>query len=192
MIDQAHHRGHARQALDETIAMDHAVAAVIQMTKESDTLVIVTADHDQGMAFTGYAPREADILGIAEDSKIDKIPFTSLLYTTGDASNFQFTTDGKTVQRKSPKESDTTSFEYSQQTGILTDEVHHSGSDVAIYARGPMAHLFSGVHEQNFVPFVVAYAAQIGDYKSGSDSTLGLHHLIISVLTATFVLLARY
>lgn len=64
MIDQAHHRGHARQALDETLAMDKAVSAVLEMTKESDTLVIVTADHDQGMAFTGYAPREANILGM--------------------------------------------------------------------------------------------------------------------------------
>ena len=64
MIDQAHHRGHARQALDETVAMDLAVAAVLNQTEESDTLVVVTADHDQGMAFTGYASREADILGM--------------------------------------------------------------------------------------------------------------------------------
>lgn len=63
MIDMAHHRGHARQALDETLAMDRAVAAVLQMTDEKDTLVAITADHDQGMAFTGYAPRDADILG---------------------------------------------------------------------------------------------------------------------------------
>ncbi|KAK3931831.1 Alkaline phosphatase, tissue-nonspecific isozyme, partial [Frankliniella fusca] len=190
MIDMAHHRGHARQALDETLAMDRAISAVLNMTHENETLVAVTADHDQGMAFSGYAPREASILGIAELSKIDKIPYTSLLYTTGDNSNYQFEQVGDTWQRKNPKDSDTESFTYSQQTGVLTDEVHHSGSDVAIYARGPMAHLFVGVHEQNFVPFVIAYASKIGDYNAGekSGSILNVakapHLILIPVVVA--------
>lgn len=189
MIDMAHHRGHARQALDETLAMDQAVSAVLNQTDERDTLVAVTADHDQGMAFSGYAPREADILGIAELSKIDKIPYTSLLYTTGDNSNYQFEKVGEKWQRKNPKDSDTTSFTYSQQTGVLTDEVHHSGSDVAIYARGPMAHLFAGVHEQNFVPFVIAYASKIGEYKSssGSDSVTVKQNCLMSITAAIAV-----
>lgn len=75
-------------------------------------------------------------LGIAEDSKSDQIPYTSLLYTTGDSSNYQFENVGGHWQRKNPRTADTTSFGYSQQTGIITDEVHHGGSDVAIYARG--------------------------------------------------------
>lgn len=190
MIDMAHHRGHAKQALDETLAMDRAVAAVLQMTDEKDTLVVITADHDQGMAFTGYAPREADILGIASDnSKGDSIPFTSLLYTTGDASNYQYEIVDNTMKRKNPKDSDTTAFQYSQQTGVLSDEVHHSGSDVAIYARGPMAHLFSGVHEQNFVPYVIAYASKIGEYKtSGNGATV----LSQNVLILTVIVLCKY
>lgn len=38
----------------------------------------------------------------------------------------------------------------------------HGGEDVAIFARGPMAHLLHGVHEQNYIPHVMAYAACIG------------------------------
>ena len=34
----------------------------------------------------------------------------------------------------------------------------HSGEDVAIYAGGPMAHLFHGVQEQHYVFHVMAYA----------------------------------
>ncbi|XP_034238800.1 alkaline phosphatase [Thrips palmi] len=194
MIDMAHHRGHARQALDETLAMDHAVAAVLEMTDEKDTLVAITADHDQGMAFSGYAPREADILGIAENSKIDSIPYTSLLYTTGDASNYQYEIVDNKLRRKNPKDSDTTDFLYSQQTGVLTDEVHHSGSDVAIYARGPMAHLFTGVHEQNFVAFAIAYASKIGEYHtstSGSEMIVVSQNVLLLTLTITLTYLYK-
>ena len=39
----------------------------------------------------------------------------------------------------------------------------HSGEDVPIYARGPMAHLLTGVKEQNVIAYVMAHAACIGD-----------------------------
>lgn len=38
----------------------------------------------------------------------------------------------------------------------------HGGEDVAVFAKGPMAHLLHGVHEQNYIPHVMAYAACIG------------------------------
>lgn len=39
---------------------------------------------------------------------------------------------------------------------------HHAGEDVAIFARGPQAHLFTGTMEQNLIPHLMAYAACIG------------------------------
>lgn len=41
-------------------------------------------------------------------------------------------------------------------------ETTHGGEDVAIYARGPMAHLFQGTHEQNYIAHVMAYASCVG------------------------------
>lgn len=41
----------------------------------------------------------------------------------------------------------------------------HGGEDVAVFARGPMAHLLHGVHEQNYIPHAMAYAACIGDNR---------------------------
>lgn len=38
----------------------------------------------------------------------------------------------------------------------------HGGEDVAVYARGPWAHLFSGNYEQALIPHAMAYAARIG------------------------------
>lgn len=34
---------------------------------------------------------------------------------------------------------------------------------MTIYAQGPMAHLFHGVQEQNYIPHALAYAACIGN-----------------------------
>lgn len=38
----------------------------------------------------------------------------------------------------------------------------HSGEDVAVFALGPQAHLFSGVMEQNLLAHLMAYAACMG------------------------------
>ena len=42
----------------------------------------------------------------------------------------------------------------------------HAGEDTGIYARGPMAHLFHGVHEQHYIAHVMAYASCVGSYSA--------------------------
>ena len=39
----------------------------------------------------------------------------------------------------------------------------HGGEDVGVYAHGPMAHLFHGVHEQTYIAHAMMYAACITD-----------------------------
>ena len=57
------------------------------------------------------------------------------------------------------------------------DSATHGGEDVAIYAKGPMAHLFRSVHEENYIAHVMAYASCVGRYKDkcppASDSSNG-------------------
>lgn len=55
--------------------------------------------------------------------------------------------------------------DYIFQAGIPTFGGTRGGEDVVIYARGPMAHLFYGVHEQSYVYQVMAYAACLGKDK---------------------------
>lgn len=52
-----------------------------------------------------------------------------------------------------------------QQAAVPLDAETHGGEDVAIYAKGPMAHLFHGVKEQNYVAHVMAYAACLEPYR---------------------------
>ena len=46
----------------------------------------------------------------------------------------------------------------------------HAGEEVAIYARGPMAHLFHGAHEQSYIAHVMAYAMCIGPRQDLCDA----------------------
>lgn len=56
--------------------------------------------------------------------------------------------------------------EYMQQAAVPLDAETHGGEDVAIYAKGPMAHLFHGVKEQNYIAHVMAYAACLQPYTN--------------------------
>lgn len=47
----------------------------------------------------------------------------------------------------------------------------HGGEDVAVYAIGPMAHLFHTTHEQSYLAHAMQYAACIGDYAGACDRT---------------------
>ena len=46
----------------------------------------------------------------------------------------------------------------------------HGGEEVAIYARGPMAHLFHATHEQNYIAHVMMYASCVGPNKDHCSS----------------------
>ncbi len=52
--------------------------------------------------------------------------------------------------------------------GIPYSYATHGAEDVAIYASGPMAHLFHGVHEEPYVAHAMKYAACLGENKVGS------------------------
>ncbi len=45
---------------------------------------------------------------------------------------------------------------------MYLDKETHGAEDVAIYANGPMSHLFEGTVEQSFIPHAMAYSACIG------------------------------
>lgn len=61
------------------------------------------------------------------------------------------------------------SDEYLQQAAVPLDSETHSIEDVAIFAKGPMSHLFHSVQEQSYIAHVMAYAACLEPYQ---DCTL--------------------
>ena len=53
---------------------------------------------------------------------------------------------------------------YQQQAAVPLSSETHSGEDVAIFARGPQAHLVHGVQEQNYIARIMAFAACLEPY----------------------------
>ena len=62
-IDHGHHATTARYALDETVEFAKAIQAAVELTREEDTLIVVTADHAHTMSYNGYPVRGNDIFG---------------------------------------------------------------------------------------------------------------------------------
>lgn len=90
-------------------------------------------------------------------------------------------------------------MDFRQQSAVPLTSETHGGEDVAIYAQGPMSHLFHGVHEQHYIAHVMAYASCVGRYSS-SDSCAASDVAEVNsgmlfrlnILTFMFVILLRY
>lgn len=169
-IDHGHHATMALRALTETVVFADAVSKAATMTTASETLIVTTADHSHVFTIGGYPSRGNPIFGLTDDNGTldiadDGKPFTTLMYANGPGS---FVTANATV-RPNLTETLTNDRNYRQQSAVPLSSESHGGEDVAIYAQGPMSHLFHGVHEQHYIAHVMAYASCIGRY-SATDS----------------------
>jgi len=173
-IDHAHHAGNAYRALSETAALSKAVQTALDKIDLNETLVIVTADHSHTFTIAGYPARGNPILGKvtlpgqkkpvnAEDGK----PYTTLSYANGvgfhadDRDGHDLQEENVTLQNGRITDLttiDTTKPNFRQEANVPLKAETHSGEDVAIFAGGPQAHLFSGVQEQTHIFYVMKYA----------------------------------
>ena len=170
-IDHGHHAGNAYRALTDTIEFSNAVRRALELTDSRETLIIVTADHSHVFTMAGYPRRGNPILGkviqpgqsspaLAADGK----PYTTLSYANG--RGFQQLKPGGDTSYREPiragradlTDVDTTAEGFHQEALVPLIMESHSGEDVAIYAGGPMAHLFHGVQEQHYIFHVMAEA----------------------------------
>uniref|UniRef100_A0AAZ3R078 Alkaline phosphatase n=1 Tax=Oncorhynchus tshawytscha TaxID=74940 RepID=A0AAZ3R078_ONCTS len=182
-IDHGHHDGKAKQALHEAVEMDRAIGHAGLMTSIYDTMTVVTADHSHMFNFGGYTPRGNTIFGLAPMlSDVDQKPFTAILYGNG---------PGFKVVNGLRENISTLGYEennYKAQSSVPLNMETHGGEDVAVFAKGPMAHLLHGVHEQNYIPHVMAYAACIGQNRDHCMSSSGASSLSAALPSLTALL----
>ena len=176
-IDHAHHAGNAYRALTDTVALSDAVKKAKELTRDKDTLILVTADHSHVFTIAGYPSRGNPILGktavegVASTDSLG-LPYTTLSYAngpgwTGGLQRKEFNPDNEgTVSapyagsklRPDLTAVDTTTANYMQEATVPMGAETHAGEDVAIYADGPGAHLVRGTLEQNVIYHLMADA----------------------------------
>ena len=167
-IDHGHHAGTAYKALTETQELHETVAWLLTQVDIRETLIIVTADHSHTLTLAGYATRGNPILAdvVSNDSKgyakqsasldLAGNPYTTLGYRDGpgaSAVNHDLAAKGldkNTLANDHPN--------YRQAALVPMDYETHGGEDVALYAIGPQAQLFSGTLEQHWVFHALKYA----------------------------------
>ncbi|GAB1608206.1 alkaline phosphatase, tissue-nonspecific isozyme-like [Argonauta hians] len=189
-IDHGHHNNSAINALTELSSFDDAVSTGVTNTSEEDTLIVVTADHSHVFSIAGYPNRGTDILGKVPPERYfpgpsDGMPMTILVYGNG---------PGYKSPRENLTDVNTASLTYIQQSAVPLRYETHGSMDVAAYARGPMAHLFAGVKEQNYIAVVMEYASCTRKhlhYNARCSSATKLHNHIVQLVSLMLAALAR-
>ncbi len=161
-VDHGLHAGDAQHALGDAAALDDAIAAAVAMTNPEETLIIVTADHSHTLIIQGYPDRGNPILGLVkENGQVAKArdgkPYTTLSFANGPGSVCKPQPDGKWLcDRPDLTNVDTGALGFQQQSLIPLGSETHGGEDVAIFAGGPGANLFSGAVEENEIFHVMS------------------------------------
>uniref|UniRef100_A0A5G2QFR6 alkaline phosphatase n=1 Tax=Sus scrofa TaxID=9823 RepID=A0A5G2QFR6_PIG len=101
--------------------------------------------------------------GLADGKASDGKAYTSILYGNGPGYKLS---EGARPDVDETKSRDPA---YVQQAAVPLGAETHGGEDVAVFARGPRAHLVHGVQEQSFVAHVMAFAACLEPYTSDCD-----------------------
>lgn len=182
-IDMAHHETRARQAIDETAEFSRAIDMARRLTNESDTLIVVTADHAHVMTYNGYPLRGNDILGLSGRLGSDKLPYTTLSYGNG---------PGYNVTYRNGERLDLSGLDFKDPWQVYPATVPrisetHGGDDVAVYASGPWSHLFVGTYEQSNIPMAMAFAAKIGPYANLTEKCSGASSITASTIGSVVV-----
>ncbi|MDB5730930.1 MAG: alkaline phosphatase lipoprotein [Variovorax sp.] len=162
-IDHALHETTARKALQDTVAFDDAIKAAIAKMRSVDpgltnTLIVVTADHDHTLVLNGYAARTGatsdtnpGVLGLLRDV-VTKLQVKD---TAGNPFTILGFGNGENRQPVRTALTDTQVFDknYHQEATIPTavGSETHGGGDVFLGALGKDADSFKGVMDNTAV-----------------------------------------
>lgn len=171
-IDHALHSTNAKRALEDTVAFDNAIKAALAKVDLTNTLIVVTADHDHSMLFNGYAKRtgkttdtEAGVLGLvknyagatagAPSTDADGKPYSIIGFGNGESRVLDRAAETDLTDAV------TSADDYHQQAVIRTGvgSETHGGSDVYLGASGMGADQFHGVITNTEVFGIVKKAA---------------------------------
>ncbi len=169
-IDHGHHAGNAYRALTDTIALSDAVRMAADMTRDNDTLILVTADHSHVMTISGYPARGNPILGLvqapgasAPSKDAQGKPYATLSYANGPGFSVIDEKGGgrrdiNPGRAQNLADVDTTSPDFHQESLVGMGAETHGGEDVALFGHGAGSDVVRGVINQNEIYHIMRRA----------------------------------
>lgn len=144
-IDHAGHENKAGYYFDEMLALDNAVKII---TKQKDTLVVLTADHETGgLALNGYGNVDT-IKGETLLKDLESYGRPSISWGSGMGYYAQDSVSGNVYQAYHRA----AYLPYSARTGFAA----HTAEDVPVLAKGPGQEQFSGFMNNIDIPKRIA------------------------------------
>ncbi|CAM4053004.1 alkaline phosphatase [Lederbergia lenta] len=169
-IDWAGHAHDAAWAMKDSQAFEEAVEKALDFAKkDKKTLIVIAGDHDTGgMSVGGYGEYDAkievlrdvtatgDFMASQINANKSNIKEIVKKYTTLDLSN-----DEIEKVKTADKPSIAINEIVSEHALVGWTSTQHTGVDIPLYAFGPSADLFAGLHENTDLPGLMAKAMKI-------------------------------
>ena len=140
-IDHALHGTNAKRSLTDAVALDEAVKTALGKVDLSNTLIVVTADHDHTMTINGYSAKGNPVLDLVKNgdgstqNDVDGKPFTTLVFGNG---------PNRPDVRPVLTSDQVMANDYLQETGVKLASETHGGGDVMLFADGAGSNRFKG------------------------------------------------
>ncbi len=140
-IDHALHGTNAKRSLTDAVALDEAVKTALSKVDLSNTLIVVTADHDHTMTINGYSAKGNPVLDLVKNgdgstqNDVDGKPFTTLVFGNG---------PNRPDVRPVLTSDQVMANDYLQETGVKLTSETHGGGDVMLFADGAGSNRFKG------------------------------------------------
>lgn len=150
-INHAFHALDLHRAVTDGIAMNDAVRVAAAMTDAADTLIIVTSDHTDALPPWGHGPRGAVVVDFDGWNAADHPPPPDRMTPRGLGPIVIDLTGPAAVVVS-------TAADAAPPVGPAVGSGSHGPADVAIYARGPMAHLIGGTVDRHDIFHVISHA----------------------------------
>ncbi|MFM5362920.1 alkaline phosphatase [Aeromonas veronii] len=140
-IDHALHGTNAKRSLTDAVALDEAVKTALGKVDLSNTLIVVTADHDHTMTINGYSAKGNPVQDLVKNgdgstqNDVDGKPFTTLVFGNG---------PNRPDVRPVLTSDQVMANDYLQETGVKLTSETHGGGDVMLFADGAGSNRFKG------------------------------------------------
>ncbi|MBJ6763187.1 alkaline phosphatase [Myxococcaceae bacterium JPH2] len=143
-IDHALHGTQVQKALGDAAAFDAAIKAAVDSVDLSNTLIVVTADHDHTLAMNGYGQRGqgTHVVDVVRDPATgtplvdgDGYPYPTLVFGNG---------PNRPLVRSSTDTVNVLDKNFTHLSAVRVSSETHGGGDVMLMAGGADAELFKG------------------------------------------------